>query len=92
MQSSFPFIPTVLSGIEVRVLCRPLEILDSSNGLRFMHRGIVVLENGLGYLNKLLMTLKTLNFVATVCEGSNIGLMLRCPYAFGQKVYMRQYY
>ncbi|MCJ8748149.1 hypothetical protein PDJAM_G00161710 [Pangasius djambal] len=50
VQSVFQFIPKVFSGVEVRALCRTLEFFHSNlhtprlHGARFVHRGIVMLE------------------------------------------------
>ncbi|MCJ8749759.1 hypothetical protein PDJAM_G00179970 [Pangasius djambal] len=50
VQSVFQFIPKVFSGAEVRALCRTLEFFHSNlhtpclHGARFVHRGIVMLE------------------------------------------------
>ncbi|MCJ8749453.1 hypothetical protein PDJAM_G00176530 [Pangasius djambal] len=50
VESVFQFIPKVFSGVEVRALCRTLEFFHSNlhtpclHGARFVHRGIVMLE------------------------------------------------
>ncbi|MCJ8742121.1 hypothetical protein PDJAM_G00078520 [Pangasius djambal] len=50
VQSVLQFIPKVFSGVEVRALCRTLEFFHSNlhtpclHGARFVHRGIVMLE------------------------------------------------
>ncbi|MCJ8749761.1 hypothetical protein PDJAM_G00180000 [Pangasius djambal] len=44
VQSVFQFIPKVFSGVEVRALCRTLEFFHFNLGARFVHRGIVMLE------------------------------------------------
>ncbi|MCI4392257.1 hypothetical protein PGIGA_G00144020, partial [Pangasianodon gigas] len=50
VQSVFQFIPKVFSGVEVRALYRTLEFFHSNlhtpclHGARFVHRGIVMLE------------------------------------------------
>ncbi|MCJ8737963.1 hypothetical protein PDJAM_G00030110 [Pangasius djambal] len=55
VQSVFQFIPKVFSGVEVRALCRTLEFFHSSlhtpclHGARFVHRGIVMLEQSFGH-------------------------------------------
>ncbi|MCJ8738048.1 hypothetical protein PDJAM_G00031240 [Pangasius djambal] len=53
VQSVFQFIPKVFSGVEVRALCRTLEFFHSNlhtpclHGARFVHRGVVMLEQDL---------------------------------------------
>ena len=52
-QSAFQFIPKVFEGVEVRALCRPVKFFHTDldkpylYGPHFVHRGIIMLKQGL---------------------------------------------